>query len=98
MENRALAAGLRHSFCKPAARRGALFPEECRARTSIRRADSWDPPACRRRRLRELLHTRLTWGLLDRARLRVALRSTRRCRLHRVAIAHPLLSVRENSG
>src|SRR5512140_2644915 len=97
LETRALAAGLRHSFCRPVAHRGSLSQEEYCARTSIRPADSSGPQACRCRLLPELLRTRLAWESLDRAGPRVAFQSTPRCRLRRVAIARPLLSVPENS-
>src|SRR4029453_11476740 len=85
-ENRARAAGLRRSFCRPTAHRGALFPEEYCERTSIRPADSSGLQARRGRLLRELFRTRLTWESLDRARPKVALPSTLRCLLHRGAI------------
>src|SRR3954471_22369382 len=97
-ENRAPAAGVRHSFCRPTAHRGALFPEEYCARSAIRPADSSDLLAFRSPFLPEPLRMRLTWDWLDRARPTVALLSTLRCRLRRAATARPSLLVRENSG
>src|SRR5215469_3645410 len=97
LEIRALAAGLRHSFCTPGAHRGALFPKEYCARTSVRPADSSGLQEYRCRLLPKLLRVRLAWGSLDRVRWKVVRLSTPQFRPRPGAIARPSLLVRGNS-